>query len=362
MAERKRIFIVGTRVLSYPRNRTLARACEVLGDIMIIELTPSFVAQWKFFWSTLSSARKEDRLLIVYPAERLICTVLLARCFFHGEIIGDTFISAYDSLVSDRVLASSWSIKALYYTIIDQLVCFCSDVLLFDTKEHEEYFRKRYLIHRSTKTLIIPITMDTEEFDAVSSVYPVEIQQRSGRFMVLFFGNYIPLQGVQYILHAIALLPDRGRFRFLMVGNGQTRGMAFRLRDELGLSDVEFIERLPHKAVIALTKKVDLTLGIFGDTEKAARVIPNKLLEAMACGTPVVTGKNSAMERYFEDGKEVYYCAMGDAQSLADAILRAYGERENRDAMRAAAREVINREFSVPVLKERLLGIVGENK
>jgi glycosyltransferase involved in cell wall biosynthesis len=135
--------------------------------------------------------------------------------------------------------------------------------------------------------------------------------------------------------------------------------MAFQLRDELGLVDVEFAGRLSHESAIALIKKVDLALGIFGDTEKATRVIPNKLLDAMACRTVVLTGRNSAMERYFRDGKEVYYCTMGDAQSLADAILRAYKDRENHDAIRVAAREVIERELSVPKLKERLLNLAN---
>jgi glycosyltransferase involved in cell wall biosynthesis len=67
------------------------------------------------------------------------------------------------------------------------------------------------------------------------------------------------------------------------------------------------------------------------------------------------------MERYFSDGKEVYYCKMGDAQSLADALLRAYEDQKNNEAMRAAARAVIEREFSIPALKKRLLKI-GENK
>lgn len=358
MAEKKRIFIVGTRVLGYPRNRTLAPAFGVLGEVVITELFPNIVSQLKFMWKTLRRARTEDLLVIMYPVERLPLLVILARCFFPGLVVCDLLISAYDSWVNDRALARRWGIKALYYKSLDQLACFCGDVLLFDTKEHEQYFHEHYLIRKKTRTLVSPIVIDLHEFDAISPEFPTEISRTKDRFTVLFLGNYIPLQGVQYILHAIALVPFRERFRFLMVGNGQTRPMALRLRDELGLADVEFTERLAHKPAMALMKSVDLALGIFGDTEKARRVVPNKLLEAMACRTVVVTGKSPAVEHYFRDGKEVYYCDMGNAQSLANAIFRAYEDRKNNSAISAAARSVIEREFGVPALEGRLREIV----
>src|SRR3989338_887309 len=159
MAERKRIFIVGTRVLSYPRNRTLARAFEVLGDVRVTEYTPSLRLQWDFFFHMLRPASCKDRLVVMYPADRFFPTLLMARLFFRGEIISDAFISAYDSWVNDRALASRWGIKAFYYTAIDQLVCLFSDTLLFDTKEHAGYFRRRYFIRGKTRTIIVPITI-----------------------------------------------------------------------------------------------------------------------------------------------------------------------------------------------------------
>lgn len=357
MTEQQRIFIVGTRVLGYPRNRTLTQAFEVLGRTVITEITPSFASQWKFMWGMFRLAHKKDLLVIMYPAEKLPWLVVLASCFFSGTVINDTLISSYDSWVNDRALASPWGVKALYYHALDQLLCLCGDVLLFDTKEDQEYFCKRYLIRKKTKTLVTPLVVDLNEVDAISPLYPSEISPTPDRFTVLFLGSYIPLQGVQYILHAIALLPHRERFRFLMVGNGQTRPMALRLQRELGLSDVEFTERIPYETAIALTKQVDLALGIFGDTEKAKRVVPNKILGAMACHTAVVTGRSPSVERYFKDGKEVYYCNMGDAQSLADALLRAYADWKNHETMCAAARVVIEREFSVSALKEILLGL-----
>jgi glycosyltransferase involved in cell wall biosynthesis len=356
MSKHRCIFIVGTRVLGYPRNRTLTQAFEVLGRTIITEITSSVAAQGQFAWNIFRLAHKEDILVVMYPAEKLPVLVVLARCFFPGIVINDTLISSYDSWVNDRALVAPIGVKALYYHALDQLLCWCGDILMFDTKEDEEYFCKRYFIRVKTKTLVIPIAIDLTEVDAVLPAYPNEIPDASNCFTIFFLGNYIPLQGVGYILHAIALIPHRERFRFLMVGNGQTRPMALRLAQKLGLSDVEFTKRLPYATAIALTKQVDLALGIFGDTDKAQRVVPNKILEAMAARTPVVTGRSPAVGHYFKDGEEVYYCTMGDAQSLADAILRAYADRKNHKVMCAAARDVIEREFSVPALKEILRG------
>ena len=77
---------------------------------------------------------------------------------------------------------------------------------------------------------------------------------------------------------------------------------------------------MDYKDLIACIKKADLCLGIFGSTEKARRVVPNKVLDYLACGKLVVTGRNTALERCFKDGQDLIYCNMADSQDLAKKI------------------------------------------
>lgn len=358
MPTERRIYIIGTRISTYPRNTVFVRSCEALGDVHTFEIVPSLGAQWKVLTTLMRDARRADTLIVLYPIERLWLVLVCARLIFPGIVVGDALISAYDTWVNDRALASRWGLKAIYYSMLDQIACWCSDVLLFDTRANEQYFLNRYFVRRRTRSIVNPISIDIAESDAISAAFPRGISEVPDRFTVLFLGNYIPLQGVTYILRAIALIPERERFRFLMIGNGQTRKEALALRDELGLTDVEFIERIPHNEAVGVMKKADIALGVFGDTEKATRVIPNKVLEAMACRTIVITGKSPAMESYFSGDKEVYYAQMAAPRDIARTIARAYAERDHHVAMRDSARAVIEREFSISAQTKRLSAII----
>lgn len=61
-------------------------------------------------------------------------------------------------------------------------------------------------------------------------------------------------------------------------------------------------------------------MGIFDDGAKAARVIPNKVHQALASGTAVVTRRSPAVERLLRDGKTALLVPPADPEALATAI------------------------------------------
>jgi glycosyltransferase involved in cell wall biosynthesis len=91
-------------------------------------------------------------------------------------------------------------------------------------------------------------------------------------------------------------------------------------------------------------------LGIFGRTEKAGRVVPHKVFQAMALGKPVITARTPAAEEFFSDGENVIFCPRGDPEGLAAAILRLKRDAALREAIARNGRALVWERFRPPAL------------
>ena len=106
------------------------------------------------------------------------------------------------------------------------------------------------------------------------------------RFVALFIGKLIPLQGVETILAAARLAPE---VDFRIVGSGQL--------DKLLVPrppNVEHVPWLDYELLPGAIRSAGCALGIFGTGAKARRVIPNKAFQALACGAPLITADTQA--------------------------------------------------------------------
>jgi glycosyltransferase involved in cell wall biosynthesis len=79
---------------------------------------------------------------------------------------------------------------------------------------------------------------------------------------------------------------------------------------------------VPYERLPAEIERAGCALGIFGTSGKAARVIPNKAFQALACGAPLVTGDTSAARELLVDGESALLVPPGDPRALADAVRR----------------------------------------
>ena len=82
-----------------------------------------------------------------------------------------------------------------------------------------------------------------------------------------------------------------------------------------------WLGQLPAAELRSHTLAADVCLGVFGRSEKAGRVVPNKVFDALACGRPVVTAASDGAREWLRDGET----------ALLDA-----GRRSGRSGGRAA--------------------------
>lgn len=348
----EKLIIVRQGGKPYPRNELILEVLREQHDVFEIVSEPG--APFKTLvclarlWKRRHHARK---MLFLFPAQVFVPFMVVCRYLLGKRLYVDAFISMYDSAVNDRqtVRAGSWRARALW--LVDALSGRLAHVLWFDTESGGEFFCRTFRLDRQRR--VVPVCVDLHEIDAIPPV-PAE----RGKFEVFFYGTYIPLHGIASILEAASRLSERKDIGFTLVGNGQTKREMLALAETRGLSNVRFLEPVPYDRLIGMIKTADLCLGIFGTSEKTGRIVPNKVIDYLACGKATVTGRNVELERFFVDGRDILYCERGDGAGLAAKISEAYAHPER--GLGVNGRKRVEESFSRTSLEEHLRAALDE--
>ncbi len=154
-------------------------------------------------------------------------------------------------------------------------------------------------------------------------------------------------KGLQVLLEALRRLPE---VRLLVGGDGDLRSRYEAEARRLGVEGrVCFTGDVPDALLPAYYRAADAVVLPSIDRTEAFGMV---LLEAMACGTPVVASNLPGVRALVEDGRTGFLAAPGDAGDLAEKIVRCI---RNRSALGAAAREHAAARYGWATVAERLL-------
>lgn len=289
-----------------------------------------------------------DLVIVGFPGQSV---VWLARLLFGPRIVFDAFLSLYDSNVFDRKLYPENSWRARKDKLLDTWSCRLAHKVLLETNQHIEYFVHTFGIPRE-KFERIWISADDTVFKPFTNAEPE-------KFTVHFHGMFIPLQGVRYIVEAIDLLRDEN-IHFRLVGGGQEFLMIQKLVAEKGLEGrIEFTGKVPLEKIPGFMADSHVVLGIFGDTEKTKRVIPNKVYEAMAMGKCIITADTPAVQELDGSRDALFLVPVSDAKALADAIRILRRDSAKRSEFGKKARALFDAELLPQKMIAKLLKSLG---
>ncbi len=244
-------------------------------------------------------------------------TFFFSRMFCRKPVVFDAFISNYDSLVHDRKLVRDGSLKAKMLRFGDKYSCRLANKSIFDTEEHKKYFIEEFGLESKAKDFfVVEVGADNDVFYPA----PETGEKKTLPFTVLFYGTFIPLHGVEYIIRAAKML-EKEDIKFLVYGTGQTFEADKKLAESLEIKNMTFGNVSIDKGPQGVIGPADICLGIFGDTNKAKRVIPTKGFQIIAMKKPLLTGDSPASRDVFTDRMNALLCSMADSKALADAIM-----------------------------------------
>ena len=126
---------------------------------------------------------------------------------------------------------------------------------------------------------VIPNGVDTEVF------YP-SVKEESDEFKILFVSRLIERKGLQFIIPQLKKIQDSTEksVKLIVVGDGPYRETLERIAEENHVSDmVEFVGQKGKEEIVPFYHNADLFI-----LPSAKEGMPNVVLEAMACGLPII--------------------------------------------------------------------------
>jgi glycosyltransferase involved in cell wall biosynthesis len=215
-----------------------------------------------------------------------------------------------------------------------------ADAAVLPSRADADLVRRRYGV-RPDRIHVSPNWIDSDRFRP-----PAEPPANCRT--ICFVGRFVPQKQPLLLLEALRGIPD---VELVMIGGGELEP-EIRARVEAYGINATILDRVPNEELPAWLQRSSLFAlpTLYEGSPKA-------VMEAMACGLPIVSTLAPGMAEVFDDGVHGRKVAPDDVQGLRDAILQLIEHPENAKAMGALGRRRILEEFSIDRAVERELAL-----
>ena len=328
---RNRILLEGLRLNGVEVteiNYDLWNGVEDKSQIFGISRKLLIIFRWVFSYPRLIyrfiTLPRNDAIVIGYLGHLDVLAIWLFAKLKRTPVVWDAFISLYDTVIFDRKIINRFNPFSILLYCGEWLSCRAADQILLDTEAHARLFRDLYKVSGS-KVKHVFVGMEPDKFLNIRTSEIVKCARKNKTLTVLFYGEFIPLHGVDTIFSAAKLL-EQESIEWMIIGKGQEAG---KMQNYLKKSPVDKLfwkEWVEYEELANHISQADICLGIFGNSAKAANVIPNKVYQIIASRKPLITRDSPAIrELISREVQGVLLVSPASPAGLADAVLRMAG-------------------------------------
>ncbi len=201
----------------------------------------------------------------------------------------------------------------------------------------------------------VPTGVDVAQFvPTATSLSPAIYGWEAGCRILLLVARLDSSKGVDVALRMLRrLLPSQPDVRLLIRGSGPQHAGLVRLAEDLHVSSfVRFLPRTTRRGMVDLYNLADIVLCTSRND-----LLPFSLIEASACGRPLVSNDVGAVTDIVVDRETGRVVPAGDEEALAQAVGDLLQDEGSRAAYGRAARARAERTLSVAVCARRLVEV-----
>jgi glycosyltransferase involved in cell wall biosynthesis len=338
------ILLTGKTDFKYNRVRVLIAGLERIEGVKLLFLP--IVSHSKFDKALFYELEKQADFIYIPPFRHR--DVAFIKRISTKPVVFDPLISKY--LTKDD-FGHFWKLPFKY--LLDKIPFAKCDVLIADTNCHKNYFARKFSIPIE-KIHVLPIGAETRAFQKAEA-------PRNDVFKVGFYGNFVPLQGTNKIVETAKVLREHTDIHFELIGNGYRYKEATTLAKKLALKNITFTDIMAYDKLGEGIAQFDICLGIFGDSDKAGYVIPNKLYHYAAVGKCILTKESDGIKEIFTPDRDII-CTSTDPQDIAQNILMLKANPAKVKTVADNAYRLITENFNEVSIAQRFLSILSSVK
>lgn len=270
----------------------------------------------------IRSVLKSDFVWLLPMSDKDLFFLLIAR-IAGKKVIVDYYSSREDVVIFNgsvnKSIVRSWS--KLKYRIIDGFRVLVATKIMFLTQVEKDITKKRFPFFCEARGCVIPLVIPK-----IAPVLPESpATNRGGCLNIVWWGGISKLHRLDYMISEVNTLDESTNAKLWVFDNSSKRIALFKTTySKLSLDRVVFRSDLTFDRGLWgwISQNADIILGIFGVTELARSVIPNKVIQGANFGKPIITRSSEAYGEEELSCKSLYLIEP-TAGALARAIKKS---------------------------------------
>lgn len=333
---------------NYSRNRIIRKQLKNL-NYEILDFYP-LVSRFGYIEALIKKIKRTDFVWVPCFRQRDILSASKWCLNKNIKLIIDPLISSWDKQTYEKgkILNQEQSdaLKKKESFLFNK-----ADFVLADTNLHANLFQKKLGVD---KNKIFTVYIGAEE--SIFNNLPSKNNTKK-KFEILFYGSFIPLHGSEIIIKAAKSFKKNNNVHWTMLGAGPDLYKCKALAKDC--PNIFFEEKIEYTKLASRIKKADLLLGIFGNSNKAGNVIPNKVFQSLASGKTIVTRKSNAYpKKLINLNNGIIFIEPNNPKALYNAVLKINEDKRFLRRSNAQAKIIYDTYFSEKIIREQLKKIL----
>jgi succinoglycan biosynthesis protein ExoL len=304
--------------------------------------------RFREFWRGATSRAIELKPAVVHCHDMDTATVGLAvvrRSSGKVRLVVDNHELYRDSNMMPKRGAVSVAAR-LAVRALERRAFRAADAILVANPGTEDYYAK---LGFAEKTVVVENAPDHEMFAFRS-------ERRSGPFTIGYFGQKRYIDG---LLMLIEVVRGNEELHAILAGGGTC---ADQVADAAaGIDRIEATGRFHYDELPDMYQRCDAVYAVYDAVLGNVKTLfPVKVMEAMACGLPVIVASGTWIAEYVQRHELGFAVPVGDRGALEDAVAALVNDRDEAAAMGRRGRAIVEAGLSWRSAAGRLTGVYSE--